>query len=158
MTGFKSINLSRRLPGWGGGVGRHVNVQSKCTTLCSGASIGLSMPIFYCCFWATSTMPCETQLSLCLAHVLLLRIARWPRPVPDDWLAPFWSCDVWLLDSHQEIFAGCSGGDAVVALASSIGAISERSPCLGRSYLMLCLGFVLPGRWCPRLTLSCHVR
>ena len=66
-------------------------------------------------------------LALCVAYVLLLRVACAPCPIVDSWFQAFWTCDPFLLDAHFEVFAGSSSGP-FAHFAASVGAISARSP------------------------------
>ena len=66
-------------------------------------------------------------LALCVAYVLLLRVACAPCPIVDSWFQAFWTCDPFLLDAHFEVFAG-SSSDPFAHFAAAVGAISARSP------------------------------
>ena len=66
-------------------------------------------------------------LALCVAYVLLLRVACAPCPIVDSWFQALWTCDPFLLDAHFEVFAG-SSSDPFAHFAASVGAISARSP------------------------------
>ena len=65
-------------------------------------------------------------LALCVAYVLLLRVACAPCPIVDSWSQAFWTCDPFLLDAHFEVFAGSS--DPFAHFAASVSAISAPIP------------------------------
>ena len=76
--------------------------------------------------FGSRTMGHHFVLALCVAYVLLLRVACAPCPIVDPWFQAFWTCDPFLLDAQIEVFAGSS--DPFAHFAASVGAISARSP------------------------------
>ena len=77
--------------------------------------------------FGSRTMAHHFVLALCVAYVLLLRVACAPCPIVDSWFQAFWTCDPFLLDAHFEVFAG-SSSDPFAHFAASVGAIFARSP------------------------------
>ena len=77
--------------------------------------------------FGSRTMGHHLVLALCVAYVLLLRVACAPCPIVDSWFQAFWTCDPFLLDAHFEVFAG-SSSDPFAHFAASVGAIFARSP------------------------------
>ena len=105
--------------GWGGGHDKHTRSTAADAFFTPEAFTG---PTF-----GSRTMGHHFVLALCVAYVLLLRVACAPCPIVDSWFQAFWTCDPFLLDAHFEVFAG-SSSDPFAHFAASVGAISARSP------------------------------
>ena len=106
----------------GGGLGGHDKHTRSTAADASFTSEAFTGPTF-----GSRTMGHHFVLALCVAYVLLLRVARAPCPIVDSWFQAFWTCDPFLLDAHFEVFAG-SSSDPFAHFAASVGAISARSP------------------------------
>ena len=107
---------------WGGVGGGHDKHTRSTAADASFTPEAFTGPTF-----GSRTMGHHFVLALCVAYVLLLRVACAPCPIVDSWLQAFWTCDPFLLDAHFEVFAGSLSGP-FVHFAASVGAISARSP------------------------------
>ena len=108
---------------WGAGVGRGHDKHTRSTA----ADASFTPEAFTGPTFGSRTMGHHFVLALCVAYVLLLRVACAPCPIVDSWFQAFWTCDPFLLDAHFEVFAG-SSSDPFAHFAASVGAISARSP------------------------------
>ena len=106
---------------WGGGWGGHDKHTRSTAADASFTPEAFTGPTF-----GSRTMGHHFVLALCVAYVLLLRVACAPCPIVDSWFQAFWTCDPFLLDAHFEVFAGSS--DPFARFAASVGATSARSP------------------------------